>query len=108
MGEHSCVTLPGPPRPQEEGSAHAAGDFAYVPQVWWCQNLSIRDNIVFGQPWDESRYRKVGGRAGGHLESLACRSRPAGAAGRLPAKCRAGPHPGHRMLGALRLRQSVT
>ena len=44
---------------QEHGEAHAAGDFAYVPQTAWCQNLSLRDNIVFGQPWDEAHYRRV-------------------------------------------------
>jgi ABC-type bacteriocin/lantibiotic exporter with double-glycine peptidase domain len=42
-----------------EGQAHAAGNFAYVPQQPWCQNLSLRDNIVFGQSWDEEYYRQV-------------------------------------------------
>ncbi|GAB4815837.1 hypothetical protein N2152v2_002883 [Parachlorella kessleri] len=42
-----------------EGSAHAGGDFGYVPQNPWCQNLSLRENIVFGQPWDEAHYREV-------------------------------------------------
>jgi ABC-type transport system involved in cytochrome bd biosynthesis fused ATPase/permease subunit len=43
----------------EAGEAHAAGEMAYVPQVAWCQNLSLRENIVFGQPWEEDRYRQV-------------------------------------------------
>jgi ABC-type transport system involved in cytochrome bd biosynthesis fused ATPase/permease subunit len=30
-----------------------------VPQTAWCQNLSLKDNIVFGQPWDEARYKQV-------------------------------------------------
>ena len=47
------------PAPQVEGSAHAGGDFGYVPQNPWCQNLSLRENIVFGQPWDEAHYREV-------------------------------------------------
>ncbi len=42
-----------------EGTAHAAGNFAYVPQSPWCQNLSLRDNIVFGQPWEEDYYNRV-------------------------------------------------
>ena len=51
---HCCL-----PMPQVEGSAHAGGDFGYVPQNPWCQNLSLRENIVFGQPWDEAHYREV-------------------------------------------------
>lgn len=42
-----------------EGVAHSGGKIAYVPQTAWCQNLSLRDNIVFGQPWDEARYKQV-------------------------------------------------
>ncbi|KAJ3114495.1 hypothetical protein HDU96_002009 [Phlyctochytrium bullatum] len=32
---------------------------AYVPQVAWLMNASIRDNILFGSPLDEARYRNV-------------------------------------------------
>ncbi|KAJ3114501.1 hypothetical protein HDU96_002015 [Phlyctochytrium bullatum] len=32
---------------------------AYVPQAAWLLNASIRDNILFGTPLDESRYRSV-------------------------------------------------
>lgn len=32
---------------------------AYVAQQAWLQNLSIRDNILFGLPYDESRYNEV-------------------------------------------------
>jgi ATP-binding cassette, subfamily C (CFTR/MRP), member 1 len=39
--------------------AHAAGEMAYVPQTAWCQNLSLKENIVFGQPWDEAKYRQT-------------------------------------------------
>jgi ABC-type multidrug transport system fused ATPase/permease subunit len=42
-----------------EGTAHSGGKISYVPQTAWCQNLSLRDNIVFGQPWDASRYSSV-------------------------------------------------
>ncbi|CAH1759566.1 2715_t:CDS:10 [Entrophospora sp. SA101] len=32
---------------------------AYVAQQAWLQNLSIRDNILFGLPYDETRYNEV-------------------------------------------------
>ncbi|VDB85429.1 unnamed protein product [Peniophora sp. CBMAI 1063] len=36
-----------------------AGGVAYAAQESWVQNETIRDNIVFGAPFDEARYRKV-------------------------------------------------
>jgi ABC-type multidrug transport system fused ATPase/permease subunit len=35
------------------------GMVAYVPQQAWLQNASIKDNIVFSSPYDESRYQQV-------------------------------------------------
>lgn len=35
------------------------GSVAYCPQSPWIQNASVQENIVFGQPWDEDRYRRV-------------------------------------------------
>ena len=32
---------------------------AYVAQIPWIENASIRDNILFGLPFNEPRYRKV-------------------------------------------------
>lgn len=32
---------------------------AYVAQIPWIENANIRDNILFGLPYDESRYRKT-------------------------------------------------
>ncbi|KAG9508844.1 Multidrug resistance-associated protein 1, partial [Fragariocoptes setiger] len=32
---------------------------AYVPQQAWIQNMSIRDNILFGRPFDATRYDQV-------------------------------------------------
>ncbi|KAL4427322.1 hypothetical protein ABPG77_003231 [Micractinium sp. CCAP 211/92] len=43
----------------ENGTCHSGGRIAYVPQVWWCQNLTLQENIVFGQPWDQARYERV-------------------------------------------------
>lgn len=36
-----------------------SGATAFVSQPPWIEHTSIRDNIVFGQPWDKSRYEKV-------------------------------------------------
>ncbi|KAF5309503.1 hypothetical protein D9619_012343 [Psilocybe cf. subviscida] len=38
--------------PREQG-------VAYASQESWVQNETIRDNILFGQPYDEERYNKV-------------------------------------------------
>ncbi|KAH7915135.1 hypothetical protein BJ138DRAFT_1170143 [Hygrophoropsis aurantiaca] len=35
------------------------GGVAYAAQESWVQNETIRDNIVFGSPFDETRYEKV-------------------------------------------------
>jgi ATP-binding cassette subfamily C (CFTR/MRP) protein 1 len=43
----------------EAGEAHAAGNMSYVPQTAWCQNLSLKENIVFGQPFDQEHYNRV-------------------------------------------------
>ena len=34
------------------------GGVAYAAQESWVQNETIRDNILFGSPYDETRYRK--------------------------------------------------
>lgn len=41
------------------GTASVHGRVAFVPQKPWCQFGTLRDNILFGQPWDEARYRRV-------------------------------------------------
>ena len=35
------------------------GSVAYVPQQAWIQNLTVRDNIVFGREFKAAKYRKV-------------------------------------------------
>jgi ABC-type multidrug transport system fused ATPase/permease subunit len=32
---------------------------AYCPQTPWLQDISIRDNILFGLPLEESRYQEI-------------------------------------------------
>lgn len=32
---------------------------AYVSQQAWLQNATLRDNIIWGQPFDDKRYRQV-------------------------------------------------
>jgi ABC-type iron transport system FetAB ATPase subunit len=34
------------------------GGVAYAAQESWVQNETIRDNIIFGSPFDEARYKK--------------------------------------------------
>ena len=35
------------------------GSIAYVPQEAWIQNMTLRDNILFGKPYHEKKYKKV-------------------------------------------------
>lgn len=42
-----------------QGTAEVGGKISYVPQNPWCQNLTLRDNIVFGTPFEEDRYSRV-------------------------------------------------
>lgn len=40
-------------------STHLQGSIAYVPQIPWIQNSTVRDNITWGQPYDPKFYRRV-------------------------------------------------
>jgi ABC-type multidrug transport system fused ATPase/permease subunit len=42
-----------------EGTSFTSHSRAYVPQIPWTALGTIRDNIVFGKPFDEAHYRKV-------------------------------------------------
>jgi hypothetical protein len=42
-----------------KGNVAVGGTIAYVPQSPWVQNLSLRDNILFGMPYDEEKYKAV-------------------------------------------------
>ncbi|QRV96276.1 ABC transporter transmembrane region [Ceratobasidium sp. AG-Ba] len=43
--------------PRTKGSVVFGGRIVYCAQTAWIQNATLRDNIVFGRPWDEERYR---------------------------------------------------
>jgi ABC-type multidrug transport system fused ATPase/permease subunit len=42
----------------ESSRMSVQGRVAYAPQQPWIQNATIRDNILFGLPYDEPRYNK--------------------------------------------------
>ncbi|XP_051912382.1 ATP-binding cassette sub-family C member 3-like isoform X2 [Hippocampus zosterae] len=42
-----------------EGDVSIRGSVAYVPQQAWIQNATLRDNILFGKPYNEQKYRCV-------------------------------------------------
>ncbi|RPD61094.1 P-loop containing nucleoside triphosphate hydrolase protein [Lentinus tigrinus ALCF2SS1-7] len=41
------------------GTVRFNGAVAYCPQSAWIQNATVRENITFGQPFDEERYWKA-------------------------------------------------
>eukprot|EP01137_Pigoraptor_chileana_P018499 Opistho-2@78073 len=41
------------------GSMKVGGRLAYVPQTSWIQQMSVRDNILFGSKFDRERYDRV-------------------------------------------------
>nr|QNH67878.1 ATP-binding cassette transporter subfamily C member 1 X2 [Brachionus rotundiformis] len=41
------------------GMINVNGSIAYAPQQAWIQNATIRDNILFGRPFDQNTYEKV-------------------------------------------------
>jgi ABC-type multidrug transport system fused ATPase/permease subunit len=42
-----------------EGKVRSCGSIAYVSQVAWIQNATLKDNILFGQPFDAVKYASV-------------------------------------------------
>jgi len=42
-----------------EGTVRTCGSIAYVSQVAWIQNATLKDNILFGQPFDAAKYASV-------------------------------------------------
>ncbi|KAG2424609.1 hypothetical protein HXX76_014334 [Chlamydomonas incerta] len=44
---------------KEHGASSVGGRISYVPQNPWLQNLSVRENVLFGEDMDEERYNAV-------------------------------------------------
>lgn len=42
--------------PLVSGELKVSGSIAYVPQTAWILNDSVKNNIIFGQPYDEALY----------------------------------------------------
>jgi ABC-type multidrug transport system fused ATPase/permease subunit len=60
------ITIPKSPSMEERNDKAAnkgnwilANAVAFVPQIPWIENCSLRDNILFGLPYDEDRYQQV-------------------------------------------------
>ena len=41
------------------GDLQVNGTVAYAPQQAWIMNATIRDNILFGEPYDDNRYNAI-------------------------------------------------
>lgn len=44
---------------QISGNVEICGKIGYCPQQAWIRNCSVRENIIFDQPFDEDRYKAV-------------------------------------------------
>ncbi|KAG0214035.1 hypothetical protein BGX28_002901 [Mortierella sp. GBA30] len=49
---------------KRKGTVKVFGTVAYVPQQAWVVNATVRDNIVFGKPFDQKKYDQVLSAAG--------------------------------------------
>ncbi|CAM6100625.1 unnamed protein product [Calypogeia fissa] len=45
--------------PKLSGKVRVSGTTAYVAQGAWIQNATIKDNILFGKPFDEAKYHQT-------------------------------------------------
>lgn len=45
--------------PKRQGSVEVSGRVAYVAQSAWIQTGTVKDNILFGLPFDEARYKNA-------------------------------------------------
>ncbi|KAE8784372.1 ABC transporter C family member 9 [Hordeum vulgare] len=45
--------------PRLAGAVRVSGSRAYVPQTAWILSGNIRDNILFGNPYDKEKYQKI-------------------------------------------------
>ncbi|KAG9415931.1 hypothetical protein AC1031_000316 [Aphanomyces cochlioides] len=44
---------------QTQGTSGVQGSIAYCPQEPWIQQMTVRDNILFGSPFDARKYSRV-------------------------------------------------
>lgn len=44
---------------KRKGTVNTVGKIAYVPQQAWLRNCTLRENIIFGLPYDKKKYQKV-------------------------------------------------
>jgi len=44
---------------KQSGSVELHGSVAYVPQVAWVRNATMKENILFNETSDERRYRRI-------------------------------------------------
>ncbi|KAF9964056.1 hypothetical protein BGZ70_006999, partial [Mortierella alpina] len=44
---------------KRSGSVKTFGSIAYVPQQAWIVNATLRDNIIFGKPFDQEKYDRI-------------------------------------------------
>ena len=42
-----------------QGQTTFCGAVAYLPQTPWIMNANLRDNIIFGYDYDETKFKKV-------------------------------------------------
>ncbi|RUP16849.1 P-loop containing nucleoside triphosphate hydrolase protein [Jimgerdemannia flammicorona] len=63
MGETNCLAgravLPRKRSAHRRDEGGAVSGTAYVSQTAWLQNDTIRNNVLFGRPFDEDRYQQV-------------------------------------------------
>ncbi|RCV33345.1 hypothetical protein SETIT_7G076800v2 [Setaria italica] len=45
--------------PKRNGTVRVSGSKAYVPQTAWILSGNIRDNILFGNPYDKEKYERI-------------------------------------------------
>ena len=44
---------------QVDGFCRVMGSIGFVPQEAWLLNMSLRENIIFGSPFDQEKYNQV-------------------------------------------------
>ncbi|KAF0716024.1 hypothetical protein As57867_003058, partial [Aphanomyces stellatus] len=54
-----CAALLGEMDKTNDGTVFLGGQVAYFSQQAWIQNMTIRENILFGKPYDRTKYNRV-------------------------------------------------